>query len=189
MKTKIHLPRTVDDRDVRIETELPVVFLAGPIKNAPKWREDIIRLFIQKNEPIFIASPTVELPTILYIQKEREAEDCEFFLHQGSWVQYYANKAAASGVILFWLPGANSEKDDSEKNYGHMTMFELGKWMNEAKHNPEINLIIGTDGNFPEWKIIKRELEAGLPDLEICSSIEEMVTKTLELVTLVKIPS
>ena len=54
----IHLPRSYYGhemrKNVKIETSEPVIFLAGPIRNAPKWQEEAIRIFLRRNEKVLL---------------------------------------------------------------------------------------------------------------------------------------
>ncbi len=191
MKTKIHLPRSSDGekigtRPVKIETDLPVIFLAGPILNAPKWHEEAIRLLLRKNKAIFIASPTRELSSDLteLVEKDDQSK-YEIFPRQRAWEQYYLYAASKKGCILFWLPGEAEEKEVPDKIYAHMTMLELGGWIARCKMDQSINLVIGTDGNFPEWSTVEYEIRTELQDIRkitIWSSLSASVQEAVDLI-------
>jgi len=59
-------------------------------------------------------------------------------------------------------------------------MLELGEWIARCTSNKEINLVIGTDGSFPEWSTIKNEIETELPMTKICTSLEETISSAIE---------
>lgn len=170
MKTEIkHFPDY--EKDLQ---NYSVIFLAGPIKNAPKWRDEMINLFLEKNEAVLIASPE---------GKRVDVEINKLFPRRRAWEQYYLNLAAnKKGCIVFWLPAESLEKQFKDKVYAHITMMELGEWIARKAVDPEINLIIGTDGYFPEWETIQYELETEIQDLEIFYSIEEVVNAVLKAV-------
>lgn len=179
--TMIHTPKTGDLKNVNIPTTRPVIFLAGPIRNAPKWQEKAIEILLEKNEAVFVASPTREISKHLTIFTEpARSEEYKAFERQRAWEQFYLNQAAEKGCILFWLPKESDVKEFEGKVYAHITMMELGEWIARKKMNPKINLVIGTDGDFPEWSTIEFELKTELPDLTICTSLDQSIDKALE---------
>ncbi len=185
---KLHIPISDRDRKVKIEPEFPVLFLAGPIRNAPKWQEEAIKYIIdweliRFNVPIniFVASPTRTLSPKLMALCEKDDDNYEEFSRQRAWEQYYLNEAAERGCIVFWLPKEAEIKDDENKVYAHITMMELGEWI--ARKTPDTNIVIGTDGEFPEWSTIKYEIESEHDiAIPICYSLEETITKALTLI-------
>ncbi len=161
MNTKIivHLPINENDRKVKIITTKPIVFLAGPIRNAPPWRNDAIKLLIEKGLDIFIASPARTISEELRPYVAKDKPEYELFERQRAWEQHYLYEAAKNGCIFFYLPKEAEVKEVADKVYSHITMMELGEWIERHKNNKEMNLVIATDGNFPEWSTIKYELE------------------------------
>lgn len=155
----------VDVHNLKIVSEQPTIFLAGPIRNAPEWRDDAIAQMVTKNADVFIASPAWNLRQNL--QSHLVAgSSTGAFPRQRAWEQYYLNAAAQNGGILFYLPGEDSTKKHPGKIYAHITMMELGEWIARYEQNPKINLVIATDGNFPEWSTIEFELKsAGITSL------------------------
>ena len=180
--TQLHLPLTESGRKVIIPTTLPVLFLAGPIRNAPKWQDALIKELFPKQESIFIASPTRELSKEMMIHTEPDKDDYQTVKRQRAWEQYYMNQASESGCILFWLPEEASPKEHPEKIYAHITMMELGLWIARKKLNPNLNIVIGTDKKFPEWSTIKFELDTEVPSIPISYSITETIENALELI-------
>ena len=63
-----------------------------------------------------------------------------------------------------------------------MTRVELGEWITERKYNPSINLIIGTDGNFSEFKTIRRDINQKIPNLVIYQTLEEVCQKATKTI-------
>lgn len=185
-KTKIHTPcsyyKSETRKNVKIETDLPVVFLAGPIRNAPKWQNEAIKMFIEKGKELFIASPRREVGSDLIEFTEKDnPSNYQQFDRQRAWEQYYLYSASKNGCIIFYLP-KEAEKEDLNKVYGHITMMELGEWIARCKENPEINLIIGTDGEFPEWSTIEYEIKTEIPNTPICNSLEETIETAINLI-------
>ncbi|MFA6392883.1 MAG: hypothetical protein WCW54_02270 [Candidatus Paceibacterota bacterium] len=184
-KTKIHSPISYfEDKirnNVKIKPNLPVIFLAGPIRNAPKWQDKAIKIFIEENKELFIASPRREInPDLIKFIEQDNPSNYQTFERQRAWEQYYLYFASKNGCIIFYLP-KEAEKEDSNKVYGHITMMELGEWIARRKANPNINLVIGTDGEFPEWSTIKFEIETEIPEVPICYSLEETIKTALDL--------
>jgi len=169
-------------KNVKIEASRPVIFLAGPIRNAPKWQEEAINIFLEKNEAVFVASPTRELGSdlMLFTEVDKPSE-YELFERQRAWEQYYLYTAAEKGCIIFYLPKEAEEKEFPDKLYAHITMMELGEWIARCKMDKEINLVIGTDGNFPEWSTIEYELRTELPIVPICNSLKETIETAIRL--------
>jgi hypothetical protein len=180
--TKIHLPISDKGRKVKIETNLPVLFLAGPIRNAPKWQEEAIELLLEKNESIFVASPTRTIKPSLMSYVETDKPEYEVFERQRAWEQYYLSSASQKGCIIFWLPKEVQPKEVEEKVYAHITMLELGEWIARKKNNQNIKIVIGTDGQFPEWSTIEYEIKIELPDLQIKTSLKETIDTALSFI-------
>ncbi|MEX2010255.1 MAG: nucleoside 2-deoxyribosyltransferase domain-containing protein [Parcubacteria group bacterium] len=155
----VHLPINENDRKVKIVTTKPIVFLAGPIRNALPWRDDAIKLLIEKELDVFIASPARTIDDGLRQYVEKDKPEYEVFERQRAWEQYYLYEAAKNGCVFFYLPKEAEIKEVADKVYAHITMLELGEWIERHKNNKNINLVIATDGNFPEWSTVKYELE------------------------------
>ena len=180
-KTKIHLALSPSGNKLNIPTDLPVIFTAGPIRNAPKWQQEAVRLFLERNQEVFIATPIREVADDLKPFVERDWDGYEQFQRQRAWEQHYLYAAAKKGCIIFWLPKESETKEVQDKVYAHITMLELGEWIVRKKNDPSINLVIGTDGNFPEWPTIMFELVTEIPSVHICMSLEDTVDKALML--------
>ena len=164
--------------NTRIETTKPILFLAGPIQGTSNWRQTAIENIASLSDTFLIVSPSGRLTfnqdNINIIPSQKDFE------HQREWENHYLDKASRHGTILFWLPGETEHS--CQKSYGAMTRVELGEWITEYKYNPSINLIIGTDGNFSEFKTIRRDINQKIPSLEIYQTLEEVcqqATKTI----------
>ena len=181
IKTKIHLPVNENGKKVKIVPTQPVVFLAGPIGNAPEWRNEAISLLIQNNADIFIASPKRTISDELKQYVEVDNTEYELFERQRAWEQYYLECASKNGCILFYLPKEMDKKEIPDKVYAHITMLELGEWITRYNQNNNINLVIATDGNFQEWSTIEYELKT-IGITKIYFSLEEGIDAVLKLV-------
>ena len=73
-------------------------------------------------------------------------------------------------------------KVDHDKVYAHMTMFELGKWVERARLIPGTKIFIGTDGNFPEFHTLEIEIKTELgDDFPIYRTLESTVDAALAM--------
>lgn len=180
--TIFHLALSNKGRKLKIPTDKPILFLAGPIRNAPKWQEQSIEILLRKNPNIFVAAPLRDISDHLKSFMEMDRDEYEIFERQRAWEQYYLYGAAKNGCIIFWLPKEMPLKEYSDKVYAHITMLELGEWIERVKQNPTIHLVIGTDGEFPEWRTIEFELKAEIPQTIICHSLEETINTAIDLI-------
>lgn len=180
--TLFHIALSSDGRKVNIPTNKPVLFLAGPIRNAPKWQEQAIEILLRKNPDIFVAAPLRTVSDHLKSFIEIDQESYETFERQRAWEQHYLYSAARNGCIVFWLPKEDSLKEYADKVYAHITMLELGEWIERVKQDPNIHLVVGTDGQFPEWRTIEFEIKAEIPKTIIYHSLEETIDAALNLI-------
>ena len=168
-------------RKVKIPSDLPILFAAGPIRNAPEWHSEAIRIVRQRNQPIFLACPAHQIAKELLDLVETDRPEYEVFPRQRAWEQYYMYLAAQHGCIFFWLCIEAPVREFPDKVYAHITMLELGKWIERKKVFPETRLVIGTDGKFPEWSTIEYEIKTELPGLPIHYSLKETVDAALTI--------
>ena len=159
------------------ELNVPLIFLAGPIKGAPDWQNDAINILFSQESNLAIASPKKDIGN--HLLKYIAAGDNDYFQRQRAWERHYLDIAAKTGAILFWLPG--EKEHNCHKVYGAMTRLELGQWMTNYKHNQSVRLCLGTDGKFPEMKTISYDLSLDAPNLSINMSLEETCRDALSL--------
>jgi hypothetical protein len=185
--TRVHIPSLIDKeerrRNLHIPTDLPIVFSAGPIRNAPKWQNDAIRIADQCNRKVFFVSPAWSVDPDQMDLVEPDREEYKTFVRQRQFEQHYMYNAAERGCVFFWLCQESPNKEFPEKVYAHITMLELGKWIERKKLLPNTHLVIGTDGKFPELSTIEYELSVELPTLPIYRSLEETVQAALAIAT------
>lgn len=177
-RTRVHQPGSPiagRRKNLNIPISLPFIFLAGPIRNAPDWHNAAIRAAVAQDWEGFIVSPSRSIALGLIGLIEPDDPRYGTFSRQRAWEQYYMYSAANAGCVMFWLCGEHLPKKSLEKVYAHITMMELGKWIERKKLIPETRLVIGTDGNFPEWSTIEFELDMELPGFHVCRSLEETV--------------
>ncbi|MEN7981867.1 MAG: hypothetical protein ABFQ65_00275 [Nanoarchaeota archaeon] len=155
----------------------PLIFLAGPIKNAPNWQDKAINYLFSQNSNLVVVSPRRGIRDKIsqYIIKG----DVNYFPRQRAWERHYLDIASKTGAILFWLPG--EEKHNCEKVYGAMTRIEIGQWMTNYKHNNSIHFCVGSDGKFSEIRTIEFDLQIDTPDKKLFSTLEETCTEAVRL--------
>ncbi|MEK6827614.1 MAG: hypothetical protein AABX99_03980 [Nanoarchaeota archaeon] len=169
---KLIIPKTyVKDLDA------PLIFLAGPIRSAPNWQDETIKILLFQKSDLIIASPRrgVRNEIAEYIIEGNE----NYFPRQRAWERHYLKLASKKGAILFWLPG--EEKHDCQKVYGAMTRIELGQWMTNYRHDNSVKFCVGSDGKFPEMEIIEYDLSLDSPNKKIFKTLEETCVEALRL--------
>jgi hypothetical protein len=178
-KTVVHLPKQ------RLDIEgKPVIFTLGPIRNAPLWHDEAIGFFVTKDTDAIIACPARKIREEFHKFMRPADFQKEPFPRQRAWERYYLDKAAyEGGVVMVWLPGEALPKENPEKLYGHISQLELGRWAYIASINPYMNFVIGTDGNYPEWDMIRYDLLEDLPNLIIHNSLEACCEEAHKLTT------
>jgi len=159
------------------EINRPLVFLAGPIINAPNWQEDAIELLFSRDPNLVVASPRFRVSDRVspYLLEGQEGH----FPRARAWERHYLDIASKTGAVLFWLPGEGERSMD--KVYGAMTRVELGQWMTNYLHDNSIRLCIGSDGNFPELSPIRYDLSLDAPNKIIFSSLEDTCNEAVRL--------
>ena len=169
-------------RKVKILTTLPILFLAGPIRNAPSWHDTSIRLVLAENESIFMACPLRGLNDDLMPFVEQDNPAYEPFPRQRAMEQYYMYQAALYGCVMFYLAAEAIPKVDPQKVYAHISMLELGKWIERKKLIPGTRLVIGVESTFPELSTVEYEISTELPGFPIYRSLPETVTAALTMI-------
>ena len=161
----------------RVENiDAPLIFLAGPVKGAPGWRDAAIEIILSQNKEIVVASPDAELKKSLRTHLLRGDED---FPRRRAWERHYLEVASKTGAIMFWLP--EEVEHDCKKPYGSMTRIELGQWMTRYSYDRSVRLCFGSDGKFSELDIIKFDLSRDAPDKKIFGSLEETCREAVRI--------
>lgn len=164
MNTNLILPPQYIDTQ-----NTPVIFLAGPIQGAPQWQAQAIALLQNLVPQAYIASPRKEYLDGTFV-----------YANQVNWETHYLNKAAQSGVVLFWL--AKEEVHFPERAYAQTSRFELGEW--KVKHERDgINLVVGIEEGFSNARYIKHRLAQDCPKVAICSTLEATCQQAVQLLS------
>ncbi len=166
------IPKTYVDN-----VESPLIFLAGPIKGAPLWQDEAIRILFAIDSQLTVASPRrgIRENIAAYILNG----DDNNFPRQRAWEKHYLERASKTGAILFWLPG--EVEHSCEKSYAAMTRKELGDWTTAYRYDKSIRFCVGSDGKFSELDTLKYDLSIDIPDKVIMNSLEETCEEALRL--------
>lgn len=173
---RVIIPKTYAD------INSPLIFLAGPIRGAPKWQDEAIKYIIKEDKEVVIASPTrtVEKDIVQYLVSGKN--DVEG--RQRAWERHYLDVAAKNGVIMFWLPGEVNHS--CSKAYGAMTRKELGLVLGWYKFDKSIRFCVGTDGRFSEFRTHLYDINIDAPNIEIKNSLEGSCQEALRLIRLAR---
>jgi len=167
-----------------VETkQTPVIYLAGPIRSAPNWQDLTARTILEKNLELIVASPRREQDENgqkQYILSEKYLlkGNLTKFKRQREWEREYMELAAEKGTLLFWLP--KEENHSCEKAYGKITAFELGIWLQNYLQNPNLNIVLGTDGEFSEIRTILYDYETDAPQLPIYADLNTTIKNAIK---------
>lgn len=189
MTTELHIA-VRDNQKMIIPTTKPVVFSAGPIRNAPVWQNDAMHIAVKREADIFFACPLRDgedgFDTDLNPYLAQYKGDGQFS-RQRAWEQYYLNQAGlpsnkTEGCVFFWLsrPKPRVQWPWPDKSYAQITMLELGGWLRAKEMDPQTRLVIGAEEGFPELSTVSYEIETvtGLP---VYSTLEETVHAAIDV--------
>jgi hypothetical protein len=160
--------------DVALPASQPVLFLAGPIQGAPDWQCSATRMVHDLVPGLVVASP-----------RRDYARDGIAFSYEAQvdWETRWLRRAAAAGVILFWL-AAQVEKTP-ERAYAQTSRWELGEWSTRASDDPGIQLVVGIEDGFTGARYIRHRLGQEAPAVPVVdrfsTAIELAATLTSSL--------
>ena len=151
-----------------IPVEAPVIFLAGPIQGAPDWQAEAIRWFTQHSPGFAIASPRRD-----YLPGEFD------YAGQVDWESHYLRRAAAHGVILFWL--AREVLNLPGRSYAQATRFELAEW--KVRHERDgVRLVVGIEDGFSGGRYIRYRLGQDCPKVPLLTSLPAVCETAVRLI-------
>ncbi len=169
---KVIIPKTYVD-----EIDAPLIFLAGPIRSAPNWQDEAIRILFSYDQNLVIASPRRDMRDTIAPYIATGIED--HFHRQRAWERHYLDIASKTGCILFWLPG--EEVHDCNKVYGAMTRVELGEWMTNYRHDNSVRFCVGSDGRFQELDTIRYDMSIDAHGKDVKTTLEDTCIEALRL--------
>jgi hypothetical protein len=164
------MQKLISPNEYRMAVVLPLIFLAGPIRSAPKWHETATEYLFSKENDLTVISPHRTGGKVIPSKR---------FQRQRGWERYYIDIAKDHGCVMFWLP--EEEKHNCDKVYGAMSRFELGQIFTYYQLDHNTRFCIGSDGKFPELNTIEYDLKLNAPDKKILSSLEETCNEALRI--------
>lgn len=150
-----------------IETNEPVIFLAGPIQGGPDWQSKASNLIHDLDPSLIVASPRKDYPEGTFVY-ERQVD----------WETHFLRTAGRSGVIAFWL--AAQVEETPGRSYAQTTRFELAEWKMRHEYD-DIKLTLGIEEGFGNARYIRRRFSQDAPDVIIADSLEEMARNAVDL--------
>ena len=151
-----------------VQTDGPIIFLAGPIQGAPDWQSKATSIIHDINPSITVASPRRDYPEGTFVHEK-----------QVDWETYFLRKAGKTGVVAFWL--AAQVEETPGRTYAQTSRFELAEW--KMRHEYEgAKLTIGIEDGFEDPRYIRRRFAQDCPDIIIANSLAGMCRKAVELI-------
>jgi hypothetical protein len=150
-----------------VETDGPVVFLAGPIQGGPNWQEPAATLIHDIDPYLIVASPRRDYPEGSFVY-ERQVD----------WETHFLRTAGRNGVIAFWL--AAQVEETPGRSYAQTTRFELAEWKMRHEYDGT-KLAIGIEEGFGNARYIRRRFSQDAPDVPIVDSLEALARSAVDL--------
>jgi hypothetical protein len=155
-----------------VETNSPVIFLAGPIQGGPDWQSEAADFIHDFDATLIVASPRKDYPEGTFVYEK-----------QVDWETYFLRTAGRAGVIAFWL--AAQVEETPGRSYAQTTRFELAEW--KMRHEYEgTKLTLGIEDGFGNARYIRRRFAQDAPDVQIADSLEEMCKNAVDLAQSIK---
>lgn len=152
-----------------VETDGPVIFLAGPIQGAPDWQTEAASTIHDIDPLIVVASPRRDYPEGTFVYE-----------NQVDWETHFLRTAGKLGVVAFWL--ADQATDTPGRSYAQTSRFELGEWKMRNEFEG-VKLTIGIDEEFGNARYIRRRFGQDCPNVKIANSLIEMCRNAVDLVS------
>lgn len=143
----------------------PLIFLAGPIQQAPNWQAEAIRLIASIRPQVLIANPRGPEPW----HGDYKA--------QVDWERFHLNHASKQGIILFWM--ARETSHNCERNYAQTTRVEWGR-MFERHLNQGARIAIGVEEGFSGEKYVRDMVSTEAPNLHVHHNLSETCQQTID---------
>lgn len=150
-----------------VQTNEPVIFLAGPIQGSSDWQSEAAYFIHDLDSTLIVASPRKNYPEGTFVY-ERQVD----------WETHFLRAAGRGGVVAFWL--AVQVEETPGRSYAQTTRFELAEW--KMKHEYEgVKLTIGIEEGFGNARYIRRRFSQDAPDVKIVETLEEMSRNAVDL--------
>jgi hypothetical protein len=175
---RIVLPKTFCEID---QTYGPLFFLAGPVQGGGNW-QTVCAEEIKKQLPNFYAAIPCSDQEVPQLTPFKVNESAFPFEYQLNWERHYLDLAAATGCIIFWLPGESKiNPRTGDGPYATDTRGELGEWRGCLRYNPNLRVVIGAEPDFYGTTTIKRNFSlATNSNFPIYDTLEETVAAAIQ---------
>jgi len=164
MEKRIILPKTYVEN-----VDKPLIFLAGPIRDARDWQEPAINYITSNDKEVIIANPRWDANE--YIWNLTISGRTDYFKRQRAWERHYLEIASKKGAVLFWLANAP----------GLMTRLELGQLMTRYKYDNSTKFCVGSEKGFMDIETISYDLSEDAPTKKIFDTLEETCSEAIKL--------
>lgn len=145
----------------------PLVFLAGPIQSAPDWQAVAVGLLHAARPGLGVANPRRTYPPGAFD-----------YAAQVDWETHHLRRAAADGVILFWL--AREADHRCDRAYAQTTRFELAEW--KVRHERDgTRLAVGVEAGFSGERYVRRRFAQDCPGVPLADSLAETCRAAIRL--------
>lgn len=151
-----------------VNTDGPVIFLAGPIQGAPDWQSEAASTIHDIDPSIIVASPRRDYPEGTFVYEK-----------QVDWETHFLRAAGRIGVVGFWLAAQKSETPG--RAYAQTSRFELAEW--KTRHEYEgTKLTVGIEEGFGNARYIRHRFHQDCPDVKITDNLVELCQNAVDLV-------
>jgi len=151
-----------------VETNGPVIFLAGPIQGAPEWQSEAASTIHDIDPSVIVASPRRAYPEGTFIYEK-----------QVDWETHFLRIAGRIGVVGFWL--ANQTVETPGRAYAQTSRFELAEWKMRHEYDGA-KLTVGIEDGFGNARYIRRRFSQDCPDVRITDNLTEMCQNAIDLI-------
>ncbi|MFZ5391401.1 MAG: hypothetical protein ACOZAJ_03960 [Patescibacteria group bacterium] len=152
-----------------------VIYLGGPVKSAPDWHSEAIKIIHNKNPEIIIISPKKLILS---------GFDMDEWYKECDWIKYHMDLTGrhSKGVIMFW--GAAMQNCANNGSYAQSTRFEIGKWFARVHENPKKwpgKIVAGIEHGFSGARYVDFDLKKDYGVEIFWGDLKEFCHKTLEI--------
>lgn len=177
---RLILPKTV--ANVQDYLNLPMFFLAGPIRGGDDWHHHMTERLMDKFDDLIIVNPSRYDESHPH-HKYRIGGTENFHERQTSWERYYLNQAGETwptGCIIFWLANESARTPREGGYYGRETRGEIAEWRGRMMYKRDLRVVVGAEENFPGLSQIRCNFKDALPGFKIHSTMEAVVEQAVE---------
>lgn len=145
-----------------IPGDVPVYFLAGPIRGGGDWQARMCDALLTFSRSDFVVACPCRWDASHRLAQYFVRQPCESFDRQLAWEQRYltmAGRGAYGGCVIFWL-GEEDKRNPhpGPEPYAMDTRGELGEWRMRMKHEGA-RVVLGAEHAFHGLSQIRRNFD------------------------------